>query len=122
VVVPCEQCHVTRAYKGEPHDCFACHQASDVHQGSLGRDCAQCHSANGWNIWEFDHGKQSGFALTGAHRNLTCAQCHREPADQVKLASTCVACHRDDDVHLGQFGTQCQRCHSTATFRGASRR
>jgi hypothetical protein len=40
----------------------------------------------------------------------------------VKLQSTCIACHRNDDVHLGQFGAQCQRCHSTATFKGASRR
>jgi hypothetical protein len=24
-----------------------------------------------------------------------------------------------DDVHLGQFGRQCQRCHGIATFKGA---
>ncbi len=122
VTVPCEQCHVTRTYKGEPHDCYACHAAVDAHQGSLGRECGQCHSTNGWNIWEFDHGKQSGFALTGAHRTLTCAQCHRQPAGEVKLGTACVACHRQDDIHLGQFGNQCERCHSTATFKGASRR
>jgi hypothetical protein len=118
-IVPCEQCHVTRAYKDTRQDCNACHSEADKHRGSLGKDCAQCHSPNGWNIWEFDHGRQSAFALTGAHRKLGCAQCHRQPADQVKLASTCSSCHSKDDEHLGQFGRQCQSCHSTATFKGA---
>jgi hypothetical protein len=122
VAVPCEQCHVTRAYTDVKHDCNSCHHESDVHHGSLGSDCAKCHTPNGWNIWEFDHGKQTGFTLAGAHRKLTCAQCHRQPADQVKLDTTCVACHRQDDVHLGQFGVQCQRCHTTTTFKGARRR
>jgi hypothetical protein len=121
VVVPCEQCHVTRAYKTVAHDCYSCHAKQDVHHDSLGHDCAKCHSANGWNIWEFDHGKQTGFALTGAHRKLTCAQCHREAPEKVKLSTSCAACHRQDDVHLGQFGQRCERCHTTATFKGARR-
>jgi hypothetical protein len=121
VAVPCVQCHVTPAFKGVRQDCYSCHSQDDTHHDSLGRDCAQCHSPSGWNIWEFDHGRQSGFALTGAHRKLGCAQCHRQPADQVKLDSACAACHRQDDVHLGQFGRQCGSCHSTATFKGARR-
>jgi hypothetical protein len=38
----------------------------------------------------------------------------------VKLNPTCLSCHEQDDVHLGQYGRQCQRCHSTITFKGAS--
>lgn len=119
VVVPCEQCHVTRAFKDTGKECYSCHQADDKHHGSLGRECARCHSPNGWRIWEFDHGKETGFALAGAHRKLACANCHKQPPDKVKLGSDCASCHAQDDVHLGQYGRQCERCHSTATFKGA---
>jgi len=119
VAVPCEQCHVTRAYKDAQTGCNACHRTDDVHKGALGAECARCHSPNGWRIWEFDHGKETHFALTGAHSKLTCASCHKQPADQVKLDSSCGWCHTQDDIHLGQYGRQCQRCHSTVTFKGA---
>lgn len=119
VAVPCEQCHATRAYKDVGHDCIDCHRADDVHAGALGGKCADCHSPNGWRIWEFDHGKVTGFALAGAHAKLACSGCHRQPADQVELDPGCVSCHVQDDVHLGQYGRQCQRCHSTITFKGA---
>jgi hypothetical protein len=119
VAVPCEQCHVTRAYKDVHKDCYSCHDQEDVHKGSLGKECARCHSPNGWRIWEFDHGKETHFALTGAHEKLACDGCHKQPADEVKLDSQCVSCHAQDDVHLGQYGRQCQRCHSTVTFKGA---
>jgi hypothetical protein len=120
VAVPCEQCHVTPAYKDVGHTCYACHQKDDVHKGGLGKECARCHSPNGWRIWDFDHGKETGFALTGAHSKVTCAGCHKQPADQVKLDQQCVSCHAQDDIHLGQYGRQCQRCHSTVTFKGAT--
>lgn len=119
VTVPCEQCHLTRAYKGAGARCVDCHRSDDFHKGGLGTDCARCHSANGWRIWEFDHGKETHFALTGAHGKVTCAGCHKQPADQVKLDSSCAYCHAQDDVHLGQYGRQCQQCHSTLTFKGA---
>ncbi len=116
-VVPCESCHITRAYKDAKGDCYSCHRSSDTHKGSLGRDCASCHSPNGWGIWDFDHGKATGFALSGAHGKLTCADCHRKPPSEVKLPTDCYSCHSKDDPHLGQFGRQCQRCHSTISFR-----
>lgn len=117
VAVPCEQCHLTPAYAGTATDCYSCHQAADKHRGSLGRECESCHSPNGWNIWKFDHARSTGFALDGAHGKLECAQCHRQPASEVKLARDCASCHVKDDVHLGEFGRQCQRCHSTISFR-----
>jgi hypothetical protein len=119
VAVPCEQCHFSKAYRDVGHECIACHRKDDVHRGSLGKECAKCHSPNGWGIWEFDHGKETGFQLTGAHGKLTCGGCHKQPADEVKLNSNCLSCHEQDDVHLGQYGRQCQRCHSTVTFKGA---
>jgi hypothetical protein len=119
VAVPCEQCHVTRQYRDVGKECVECHKKDDVHKGKLGKDCSRCHSPNGWKLWEFDHGKETGFALAGAHAKLACESCHRRPADQVKLKRDCLSCHEKDDVHLGQYGRQCDRCHSTLSFKGA---
>ena len=119
VAVPCEQCHATRQYRDVGHVCFDCHRNDDAHHGSLGKDCARCHSPNGWKVWQFDHGKETGFALGGAHAKLACESCHRRPPDQVKLKQDCLSCHQKDDVHLGQYGRQCDRCHGTLTFKGA---
>lgn len=118
-LVTCAQCHRTKAFKGAPQDCADCHNGRDVHKGGLGRDCAKCHSPNAWNVWEFDHAQQTGFALIGQHGKLKCADCHRQPAGQVAMAQDCASCHRKDDRHLGQYGTQCQRCHTTVSFKGA---
>lgn len=118
-IVGCAQCHASKDFAAAPTDCVACHRQDDVHKGGLGKVCSNCHSPNGWKVWEFDHGRQTRFALTGGHAKLDCAACHREPASQVKLNTECVSCHRKDDRHLGQFGSQCQRCHSTISFKGA---
>jgi len=118
VAVPCHQCHTTPSYKGAPKGCNDCHQRDDRHKGSLGKECETCHSPNGWGIWEFDHAK-TGFPLLGAHVRATCEGCHKQPPDVVKLAGDCASCHTQDDVHLGQFGRQCQRCHNASTFKGA---
>ena len=119
VAVPCEQCHLTREYRDVGHECIDCHRTDDVHKGNLGRDCARCHTPNGWRLWEFDHGKDTGFALTGAHGKIACEGCHRRPPDEVKLKQDCLSCHEKDDVHLGQYGRQCDRCHTSVTFKGA---
>jgi hypothetical protein len=50
---------------------------------------------------------------------LECKGCHTQPAAALKLKSDCVSCHSQDDVHVGQFGTQCQKCHDTRTFKSA---
>jgi hypothetical protein len=85
----------------------------------LGKDCARCHGPAAWALWEFDHARESGFALTGAHDRLECSSCHRQPAGQVKLGKDCASCHTKDDTHLGQYGRQCDRCHTTESFRQA---
>jgi hypothetical protein len=35
----------------------------------------------------------------------------------VSLSGTCASCHDDDDVHHGEFGRDCQRCHVTSSFK-----
>lgn len=119
VAVPCFDCHASRSYGNAALDCNSCHQRDDRHKGALGKDCEACHSPNGWNLWQFDHGKATGFVLAGAHAKATCEGCHKQPPEVVKLSGDCGSCHVQDDVHLGQFGRQCQRCHGVVTFKGA---
>ena len=119
VAVPCFACHRSTSFKEARQACVDCHETDDRHKGSLGRDCEACHSVNGWNLWQFDHGKATKFALTGAHAKAACEGCHKQPAHVAKPSQDCAACHAEDDVHLGQFGRQCQRCHVTTTFKAA---
>ncbi|MGD9842450.1 MAG: cytochrome c3 family protein [Steroidobacteraceae bacterium] len=118
VTVTCAQCHLTKQFKDAATNCFGCHKADDVHNGGLGDKCDTCHSPNGWRLWRFDHDKQTHFPLTGAHAKLVCADCHQKRVEVLKPSMDCLACHQQDDVHAGQFGRQCQRCHTTTTFRG----
>lgn len=117
VGVPCEECHASRAFRDAPETCIACHRAKDEHRGQLGEDCAACHNPNGWDFWRFDHAASTDFALTGAHRQLGCQDCHRKPAREASLSGDCASCHRSDDVHDGRFGRDCARCHGTESFR-----
>ncbi|MEW6749847.1 MAG: hypothetical protein AB1505_02590 [Candidatus Latescibacterota bacterium] len=66
------------------------------------------------------------FSLEGAHRDLACAQCHREPGLS-RLASDCLACHRGDydgttdpDHAARQYPTACGDCHTTAAWQPAT--
>ncbi len=107
-------------------------------------DCARCHTdhfGKDFNIvkWdtsasEFDH-RQSGYPLLGKHAALTCNRCHNaqhvlkgeRAGIQVKdlnhtylglSGSHCTACH--EDVHRGQLGMECGRCHSLDGWKPAS--
>jgi hypothetical protein len=109
----CEQCHRTRAFERIDPSCESCHRADDAHEGTLGLDCGRCHGPNGWAFWEFDHDRETSFALHGEHADLTCASCHRPDAPRSSASGgRCVFCHADDDVHFGVFGDACETCHS----------
>lgn len=118
-LVNCAQCHTSMAFDHTPTLCVECHSTDDVHKGGLGKQCESCHSPNGWAQWRFDHTKQTGFALTGAHAKLTCAECHHEEPGRSKTSPLCISCHRQDDRHQGSYGSQCERCHTTFSWRGA---
>ncbi len=115
----CAQCHTSLAFDSAPVTCIGCHARDDVHKGGLGRKCESCHSANGWALWKFDHARQTSFALTGAHAKLGCGDCHHETPGTQKTSPLCVSCHRQDDRHLGAYGSQCERCHTSYAWKGA---
>ena len=116
-VALCEACHPSPRYSDTSGLCTDCHGQDDSHQGSLGTDCGACHNPNDWRLWEFDHDASTDFMLDGAHSDTGCQSCHEAGGNyEVKPPSTCVTCHRSDDIHAGQFGRLCSRCHNTRSF------
>jgi hypothetical protein len=85
--------------------------------GSFVEDCGLCHGAQGWRPARpgpgFDHAKY--FRLEGAHKTAACNGCHKSlKFDEEKTRQGCVACH--GDVHIGEFGADCARCHTAVSF------
>jgi len=121
----CTDCHTSAAFHDAGAVCVDCHVSDDPHRGEFNSECSTCHNPTGWQAWTFDHDKQTSFALTGAHREVACATCHRGPASDKggeRVAAKrvaredCAQCHSRDDPHQGQFGAQCGSCHSTDSF------
>jgi hypothetical protein len=92
----------------------------------FGMRCETCHNTRSWSLWNFDHSRQSSFRLDGAHQRVLCESCHKAPAPRNRntatVGATCTSCHQSDDVHDGQFGRNCEQCHSTENWKKISDR
>jgi len=82
-------------------------------------DCKLCHLGEGWNVltstFEFDHLARTGVALRGAHADARCLRCHNDRGPvAIFAAQGCVGCHAD--VHQGDLGPDCTRCHDESTW------
>ncbi len=115
-VVPCETCHVGNQFVGTASECVDCHLKDDHHKGSLGQRCQDCHSPNGFDLWEFDHHDRAGYALEGAHKGLACDACHKPGQEPSATPNRCGSCHARQDIHNGNFGMDCGNCHSKNRF------
>ncbi|MFK7913780.1 MAG: cytochrome c3 family protein [Pseudomonadales bacterium] len=117
----CEQCHdgLRFSAREDSTSCVDCHSDAGSHDGSMGNQCATCHTPATWSQWRFDHDKQTDFSLTGSHESLACDGCHTTGRSKTP-PSTCRGCHRQDDVHRGAFGPNCSNCHSTDSFQDAN--
>ena len=113
--VVCNDCHASPKFHDVEDGCMDCHEKDDKHDGTLGTECEVCHNPSDWKSWIFDHDAQTEFALTGSHSGLDCATCHSKP-DLDETPQNCRACHEREDPHLGRFGTDCGRCHTTSSF------
>jgi hypothetical protein len=113
----CASCHADKTFAAKGVTCSACH-IDDHHKGALGTPaaCGDCHNTVDWKAWRFDHDLRTDFALTGKHKGLVCSACHNRPGDPGDVAIQCGACHRRDDIHRGEFGDDCARCHTTEDF------
>ena len=113
--VACKECHREVTFKDAKQDCWSCHEKDDakVHKRRFGTECQECHNTRKWPSWDFDH-NQTNFKLDGPHRKVSnCYSCHQRPMEsKVVTPKTCGGCHDRDDVHNGDFGAQCDRCHT----------
>lgn len=128
----CTQCHVNNNFSLTSTACVSCHMpdynkaVSPVNHVQLGfpTTCQNCHDTVQWTNGKFDH-SATGFALTGAHLTLQCAQCHINNNYSLTSANTaCVSCHQADynnavspvnHIQLG-FPTTCDSCHDTVVW------
>ncbi len=83
-------------------------------------DCTLCHVGNDWNSlvpsFEFDHAARTGVPLRGAHSAARCLLCHNDRGPVATFRQQgCVGCH--EDVHRGDLGLTCTKCHDEHTWR-----
>jgi hypothetical protein len=86
---------------------------------SFPADCALCHEGNDWQgvraDFTFDHEHETGYALAGAHARAACLLCHNDRGPVAVFARQgCAGCH--EDVHFGELGADCTRCHTESTW------
>jgi len=131
--VGCLDCHVSGRYRGTPSSCIGCHRADydrtvlpNHAQAGFSTDCLSCHGTTTWAGLGFDHTSRTRFPLTGAHRAVTCLQCHADGVYAGK-PTTCVSCHQTDyntttsPRHvLPAFTTTCTDCHTTTAWNPAT--
>ena len=111
----CGDCHRGNNYASTPRNCAACHAIDDVHSGSNGNDCQDCHSTATWRGIGFDHAT-TGFALIDGHDGLQCNDCHSREGYKDRFDGGCVDCHAMDDDHQGRNGKECDSCHQITAW------
>ena len=125
--VTCAFCHAGLRFDELPEDaadCGSCHV--DVHQGTIARPCASCHTTSSFRFTDPGVVHPADFPLEGAHLQTSCESCHVNdlggafaPVDR-----ECASCHMGDyrqselvnHEALG-FSTACLDCHSILDFR-----
>ncbi len=122
----CDKCHApAKKYRQAATDCLSCHKKDDTHKGGILdkagaiAKCSDCHNESGWKDTHFEHGKQTRFALEDKHARLKCDDCHAK-ARYRDTPRTCIGCHQKDDEHKGQYGTKCESCHNTKTWKDST--
>ena len=83
-------------------------------------DCQTCHVGDSWQRmredFRFDHEKETGVPLEGAHAQASCLRCHNDRGPVSVFANQgCAGCH--EDVHRGELGPDCASCHTQQTWR-----
>jgi hypothetical protein len=121
IVAECKKCHETLRYKDAPRDCYSCHKKEDKHKQVFGVRCESCHSTRAWTTWSFDHDTRTKYRLESSHIKVKCEACHKQVApagkDAAPQSTSCVSCHRSDDVHTGGFGPRCDQCHVVESWK-----
>jgi hypothetical protein len=113
----CSACHAGPLAQQKLADtCIGCHRPDDVHKGTMGPSCSNCHVETGWRETRFDHSK-TGYPLLGRHLQAECSGCHKTPNVYRGAPKACISCHKADDRHAGTLGTDCQSCHQPQAWK-----
>lgn len=83
-------------------------------------DCSLCHVPDRWDVlkpdFRFDHAKETGVKLEGAHAEAACLRCHNDFGPvKAYVERGCVGCHLD--IHRSQLGKDCLECHTMNDWR-----
>lgn len=83
-------------------------------------DCSLCHVPERWDVlredFAFDHEKETGYALRGAHESAACLRCHNDRGPvEAYIARGCGGCHADP--HRATLGLECTRCHTESSWK-----
>jgi hypothetical protein len=131
----CGACHDNSSDQATAALCTSCHEDVGSDRAALSgfhgrfdparkQECVACHTDHegrdadivAINAGMFDH-RFTDFALSGAHLNVTCDTCHTPGEKYGEAATSCNACHVEDDVHRGGLGEDCRSCHSSADWK-----
>lgn len=115
--VPCAQCHYDEHYNGTAKTCYGCHEIQDVHAGRYETKCESCHVLKSWTEIRFDHTRDTKWPLREAHATLRCTACHKGDVYKDQVRTTCMGCHKSDDVHRGSLGPSCGSCHNETSWK-----
>lgn len=90
-----------------------------VPHNKFSQDCGSCHIAKRWDVlrpdFHFDHAKETGYALEGAHASAKCVLCHNDRGPvQAYAIRGCGGCHVDP--HNKTMGMDCLRCHDQVSW------
>ncbi|MBW8009883.1 MAG: hypothetical protein FVQ83_01400 [Chloroflexi bacterium] len=115
----CIDCHRDSFINFNLIACTDCHLELEptylnTHSEIFGTACLDCHDGIDTYTRAFNHDR-APFPLDGEHANLGCGDCHIGAASMLALETTpqdCLSCHREDDIHTGQLGENCDACHN----------
>ena len=120
----CSDCHGNDVTTFDVATCTTCHDQRDsgfatAHTAAYGPACLDCHDGIDSFGVQFTH-ESFQFKLTGKHAVVLCEKCHtnaRRKTDFPLIAQDCFSCHKSNDAHGGNLGSDCAACHSTEAWR-----
>ena len=129
----CSQCHQPLGDVSQKTLCLDCHKKvrKDIKlktgfhgQGrNTTNDCKTCHTDHKGrdakivllNPQQFDH-ENTDFLLKDSHQQVECSACHLPEKKFREAKHECIDCHKNNDVHNGELGQECDDCHSEKSW------
>lgn len=115
--IDCESCHANKTFRGTPTECTQCHAEPQIHLGSFGLQCQNCHLTTAWqparlvrHTFPLDHGESDQITCEVCHTSTyieyTCYECHEHQSAEV------VEKHMEEGISRQEL-INCVDCHPT---------